>query len=204
MDEVVKVRDGAISSANEKGRDARMLESRISLLEEALDFLKRNESTGRDMEIVNRKLADAKNEVNNLVDGSHRDTFDSYTSIRHNVNQTLLSVGSRLRDLIDREGQELQWSVHATLRNAASGVQGSFVGAPAVGDRSPNLVYGHARPDELAKTGPSTTHSANHVSRRCLARVTFDKGGAPEGDTPQSSAAASPRATDLRDYSGQC
>lgn len=76
----------------------------------------------------------------------------------------LLVVGSSLRDLIGREARELQRSVHVALRNTAGGVQKSYVIAPGVADKSLNLTVWHARPDESAETGPSTTHSVNRES----------------------------------------
>lgn len=59
------------------------------------------------MEIVGRKIADANDEVNSLVVGLRRDVFDSYASIRHDVDQTLLAVGSRIRKQIDRKARRL-------------------------------------------------------------------------------------------------
>lgn len=79
MDEVDKVRDDAIIFANGKSRDARLLESRISLLKDELDVLKRKKSTGCNMKIVGRKDADVKYGVNNLGDRLRQDIFDSYS-----------------------------------------------------------------------------------------------------------------------------
>lgn len=69
MAEVVKVRDDATSSANEKGWHARLFELHISLLNDVPESLKRKESTKCDTEVVSRKAADAKRNKNNLVDG---------------------------------------------------------------------------------------------------------------------------------------
>lgn len=59
MSEVSKVRDDAISSANERCRDPRMLDSSISLLKDEPDLLKRKETTRCDLEILGCKVADA-------------------------------------------------------------------------------------------------------------------------------------------------
>lgn len=102
-----KARDVAVSSAKEKGQQARMLIFQINLLKNELDLPKGKETTGCDMQIVGRKVADAKCKVNNLVDGWRRDTPESYASFRRNADLSLLAVGSRFSDLIDREAQEL-------------------------------------------------------------------------------------------------
>lgn len=81
MDEVNKVRSDAISSTNEKGRDARMLESRQSLLKDDLDLLKGKHSTGCGMEIASRRVVDAEGGVNSFVDGLRRENFDSFVGI---------------------------------------------------------------------------------------------------------------------------
>lgn len=47
------------------------------------------------------------------------------------------------------------------LRDGAGGIQESFVDAPEVVDRSRSLFVGHARYDEPASPGSSTTHLAN-------------------------------------------
>lgn len=45
MEQFVKVCDDATSRASKKGRNARMLDVRISLLKDELDFLKQKVST---------------------------------------------------------------------------------------------------------------------------------------------------------------
>lgn len=132
-----------------------------------------------------------------------RDTFESYADIRHNVDQALLVVSSRLSDLIDHEAQKLQRSVHTPLLDAASGVQKSFVRALEVVDRSLNRIVGHAKADESAKSELFTTHAVSCKSCRSRARATFNSEGATRGTTPWSSATALAEATDLRDYPGQ-
>lgn len=88
-----------------------MLESRSRLLKNELDSLKRKVSMGCDMDIAGRKVANADGKVNILVNGLRRDTFDSYASIQHNVDQTLLAVGRCLRDLFDSQAQGFQRSI---------------------------------------------------------------------------------------------
>lgn len=108
MNEVADVRDEAIGSANEKGRDARMVESRNSLLTDELVSLKRKKSKGCGMEIVGCKVANGKGDVKNLVAVFPRDTFASYASIRLNVVQTLIALCSPLRGLTYHKAQRLQ------------------------------------------------------------------------------------------------
>lgn len=48
------------------------------------------------MEVVRRKVAEARDKKNYLVDGLRRGTFESYASVRQNVDQSLLALGSRL------------------------------------------------------------------------------------------------------------
>lgn len=99
-----------------------MLESRTGLLKDELELLKRKESNGCNMEVVRRKVADAKGEENYLVDGSCPGTFHLYDNIRHSFYQKVLALGSRLRVLIDREAKTIRRSVHTALRRAAGGV----------------------------------------------------------------------------------
>lgn len=58
-----------------------MLKARSDLLKDDLDLLKQKSSIGCDVEVVHRKLASPKGEINSLVDGLCRDTFDSFASI---------------------------------------------------------------------------------------------------------------------------
>lgn len=76
-----------------------------------------------DTEIVSRKVGDAKDKVKNLGHGFRRDIFHAYASIRHNTDPMLLAVGSRLRELIDREAQELQRCDNVALQNGAGGAR---------------------------------------------------------------------------------
>lgn len=76
MDEVIKVRDDATSSASQKDWDATTLESHTSLLKDELSSLEQEESTEYNMETVGRKDADANGEVSSLVARLRRDTFD--------------------------------------------------------------------------------------------------------------------------------
>lgn len=126
------------------------------------------------------KVVDAKRKVNNLNDGFHRDIFDSFANIRHNVDLSLLVVCSCLRELIGSEAIELQWIVHAVIRDAARGVQKTLVGAPEVVDRSLTLIFGHAMNDESVRARSSTTRSAICESRRGRTRATSDSGNVPK------------------------
>lgn len=138
-----------------------MLKSWAGLLTNDLDALKQKETTGCVMEVWGCKAADAKSKINSLVDELRHDTFESYASIWHNVDQPLLAVGSLLRKVIYREGMDLQRGFYEALSNVADGVQQSFGNAPEVVDRSIGLIVGHAKDDNSARPGPSTAHSAN-------------------------------------------
>lgn len=80
----------------------------------------------------------------------------------------------------------------------------SFVGAVEVVDRSLSLIVEHLKCDESARPRSSSAHSTNRGKRHSKARVSCDSDDAPMGDTPQSSASASPDATDFCDYPGKC
>lgn len=112
-----------------------------------------------------------KRDVSRLVDGFCRYMFESYASIRHNVCQSLLAVGSRPTELVDHETQMFQQCVDVALCNAARGAQEVCFGALKVVGRSPDLVVGHAWHDESAKAVSSNTHSANFVSWRSQTRA---------------------------------
>lgn len=60
---------------------------------------------GCNIGFVGRKVADTEGEVHNLVDGLRRDIFESYANIRQNGNETILAVGSRLRDRFHGKAQ---------------------------------------------------------------------------------------------------
>lgn len=96
-----------------------------------------------------------------MVEKLRRDTFKSYASIRHSVNQALLAAGSCQKDLIDCEAQELQWSVCSSIRGAEGVLPETFVGAFEVVDKSLNLIMGHAGHEDFAKPLSSTTHPTN-------------------------------------------
>lgn len=100
-----------------------MLEFRISIMKSVLDSLRLKESTGRDIETVGRKDADAKSDANNLADGLRQDTFVLYAGFKHNVVRSLFSVDRGQRKLTDSEGKELHRGVHNVLHDAVVGVQ---------------------------------------------------------------------------------
>lgn len=64
--------------------------------------------------------ADVKGDMNYLVDGLCQDTFDSYASNRHSVDQLLLAIRKRLREMFICETMVLLQSVCDAHRNAAS------------------------------------------------------------------------------------
>lgn len=111
-----------------------MPNSRIRLLTDELNSLKRKEKTVCYMEVVSCKLADTKSELSNLVSWLRHESFKSYASICHNVDQTLLVVGSHQREVINRDAKELQLGFHKAFCSAVGEVQQSFVYAPKVVD----------------------------------------------------------------------
>lgn len=58
------------------------------------------------------KVVDTKGDTKKLVGGVCCDTFSLYTSIQHSVDQSLLNVSSRLKEMFDREAKSLQQGVH--------------------------------------------------------------------------------------------
>lgn len=149
-------------------------------------MLKQKDLLQCNREIVGRKVANAKGKVNNMVDKVLRYTFNLLPNIGRNVDQSLLAVDSRPRELVDREAKTLQQNVHTALRNAASGVQGLFVSvasAPELVDRCQGLTVGHLQRDELAKPGSSSAHSANFEPRRSQPRAESTNEIVPKGVT---------------------
>lgn len=49
--------------------------------------------------------------MNDLVDGLGRGTFESFAIIRHNVDQLLMEISNRLKEIFDREAAALQKGV---------------------------------------------------------------------------------------------
>lgn len=147
-------------------------------------------------------VADAKGKMNSLVDGLRRDIFDSYASIRHNVDQSLLAVGSCLRKMVDRETKELQRRVHFALSNAVNGGQELFVYAHEVVHRSLSPIEWYPKRDESPRPGSSSAHSANRGQRQSRARIAPDSGGAPYGETSRSFVPTYPGVKDPRDKPG--
>lgn len=179
-----------------------MLTSQIGFLKDELDPLKWMEKIVRDIETVAHKVAEFNRKMNNLADGLRQGTFDLYANIRHNVERTLLVVGSRQRDLIDCKPQWLQRSVQAILCDAAGIAQETFVGALKVVDRIVNLIVVHASHDGSAKPVSFTTHSSNHESWQSGARATSNSRDPPRTVFSGSPTPTSPGETDPRVYFG--
>lgn len=76
-------------------------EPRSGLLRAGLDLLKPGELTGNDMKVLSRNVADAKSEVGGIADGLRRDTLNSYVSMQHNVDRSLVEVRKRPIKLFD-------------------------------------------------------------------------------------------------------
>lgn len=134
--------------------------------------------------------------MNSLIDCLRRDTFDSYTSIRHNVNSSLVAIRKHLKDMFGRKAWSFQQGVYDPLCSAAGGVHKSFGDAPEVVDRSLSLILWLSKRHEPARSGSLSAHSANREPRQSRTRAM--------SDTPRSLAPVSFAATDPRDYPGRC
>lgn len=100
-----QAREDAIGLVEDQSRVSKMLEARIEVLTNELDWLKREEITGCDMEIVCRKVVDVNGKINDLGYGLHYGTFGLYASMQHSVGQSLLAVSGRLSKVIDHEAK---------------------------------------------------------------------------------------------------
>lgn len=132
MSECFITRNNVTSSATEQGQQSKMPKTCVSLMDDKQDLLTPNESTGCQMGIVCRKVVDAKSDMKKAVARLRRGAFCSYASIRQNVVELLLSLGSRLKKMFDCEAKGLQQDVHDALRVAVGGVQKTFADASEV------------------------------------------------------------------------
>lgn len=176
MSEIFKARDDARSSANKQSQKSKMLEACIDLLKDNQDSLKQKYWTGCDMEVMRCKVADVKVGMSSLVDGLRRGYLDSYASIHDNVDHSLLAIGSRLREMIEREAKGLQRGVHAALRDAAGGFHESGFGVAEVVDRSLSLIVWHSKRDESAMPRSSSAHLANLERPQSRTRAASEEG----------------------------
>lgn len=68
------------------------------------------------------KVVDGKGDMSEFVGGLLWDTFGSYDSISHNVDQSLLAVSNCLIELFDCVVTAVQQDVHDALRHAAASI----------------------------------------------------------------------------------
>lgn len=61
-----------------------------------------------DIKVVSRKVMNAKRDINGIVDGLARDTFDLYISIRRVVDQSMVEVSKRLKKVFGCSAMVLQ------------------------------------------------------------------------------------------------
>lgn len=97
--------------------------------------MKRKESIGCNMEAVLCIVAAAKGEMKVLVGGFRHDILGLNAGIRHNVEQSLLVVRNRSKEMFDRGEKALLQGLHDALCHAARGVQKSYVDATEVVSR---------------------------------------------------------------------
>lgn len=181
-----------------------MLKAHVRLLKDQLNSLKREDSNGCNMELVRRKVADAKRGRKKLAVGFRRNIFGSYASLRHSVNQSLITVSSRLKRMFDSEAKTLQQSVHDVYCDSASNVQNSFFDAPEAVKRSLSLIVGYSKRDASLRQRSLFAHSAHCGKRQSRTRAAFDSGGAAMSSTSWSPTLAFLDATGPRDYLGGC
>lgn len=110
---------------------------------------------------MRRKAVNDRGDLTEVVGSFSPDTYDSYASIWHHVDQSLVAVGGRLKKIFGREAKALQQRVHNALYKSAGGVKKLFVHTPEVVDRSLSLNITHSKVDESARPGSSYVHSAN-------------------------------------------
>lgn len=110
---------------------------------------------------MGHKVTNGNGDMNNLVGGLRQNTFDTYVSIRHSVDQLLLAVCKRLTQMLDCEAKTLQQSVYAVFCKAMSGVQKSFLGVSEVVEKFLSFNVGQSKCDESATLRSLSAHFAN-------------------------------------------
>lgn len=96
-----------------------MLKPRTGLFNKELNSLKRMESTDCVIKVVLCKLADAKDNMDSLVDSFRQGIFDPFASIRPSVDQLLAAVNKHMEENLVRDAVVLQQSVHNSLCRSA-------------------------------------------------------------------------------------
>lgn len=123
-------------------RQAGVVGDRIRLVKDALDLLKREVSISCNMIVVSCKVENTKGNFYGLTKGLCRASLDLYASIRQSVNQSLIAVSKRPKEMCYGEGTMFQEGVHVALRTAVCVVQRLFVDAFEVVGRSLGLIVG--------------------------------------------------------------
>lgn len=126
MSKVINASSALTGPATGQTLKARILEAFTCFLKEELDSLKRRESAVCNAEVVSRKVANAKSNMNHLIDGLRQGTFKLYAFIQYCIDQSLVAVSERRIVMSDRKAMMLQQGVHDDFCNAASGVQTFF------------------------------------------------------------------------------
>lgn len=168
-----------------------------------IKLVKAEEVIDCDIEIVRRRIADAKGDMNGLAVGLRWVTFGSYASFRHKVDQLLLAVSSGLKNMSGREAMALQHGVCGAVLDIAGGIQRSFIGFGAAADSSLSRIVAALKCDESAKPGFFSAYSANCERRQRWTKAVSGSGGSPMSNTHQSAAQVSLGATDPLGYLGR-
>lgn len=168
------------------------------------DSFKQDESTGGNTEVVSHKVADAKIDIKSTVNGWRRDTFDSYVTIRHNVDQSCVTVSKHLKRMFGWEAEGLEQNALDAFCSAASGAQKSLVVDHEAANISLNVTVQHLKCSELAGPAYSFAHSVRRELQQSQKSAASDSGEVPMSDTLRRAAPAPLGATNLCEHLGRC
>lgn len=97
------------------------------------------------------KIAEARIDVNSLVDELRRRTFESYASKRHNDDPPLKKVYKCPKGMLVCKATALQKSVKDEICGVVGGLHQSFFSLSEVIDRNLSFIAVHTKRDESAK-----------------------------------------------------
>lgn len=182
MSKCIRLQDDTIRSTTRQFRQTRMPDARVSFLADELDLLKRKVSTGCDMVVVRRKVADAKGDIKKLGDGLCRYTFDSYVSSLHNIDQSFITVSYRVRRCLIVRRRRYS-SVCMMLFAMLLVVFKSCLSLLLLQKRSLNLTVRRSKRDDSTRLGLWSAHTAKSGQQQSQTRAVSDSEIVPMGDT---------------------
>lgn len=124
------------------------------------------------------------------------------TSIRYNVDQLLVKVDKRFKNLFARDAMALEQGVPEAISNAAGNVQNPFVEVTVDASGSLSLMGSHSKRVNLTKPVTYSEHSANCVPQWGIARSAISSGRVPMKGASQYSASVLHVAPDPYGYCG--